>query len=192
MTALSWFDAVAYCNWLNEREEIPPDQRCYEPNEKQEYAAGMKVAADYLQRTGYRLPTEAEWECACRANTTSAYGFGEPEELVTNYAWYLANSESRLWPVGAKMPNSWGVFDMHANAWEWCQGIWEATPNGPFDTAVKDSDVRVLRGGSFNLLASTVRSTLRFDIRPTARHYDYGFRVVRTLPSVADEPSRPD
>lgn len=186
MTFLSWYDAVAYCNWLSEREGIPPEQRCYEPNEKQEYAAGMKIAADYLQRTGYRLPTEAEWECACRANTTSSYGFGEPEELVRNYAWYMANSESRLWPVGAKMPNRWGIFDMHAGAWEWCQSVWQAAQSGPSDATVMDSDVRVLRGGSFNLLASTVRSSLRFEIRPTARHYDYGFRAARTLPPVAD------
>jgi hypothetical protein len=181
MTELSWYDATAYCNWLNEREGVPPDQRCYEPNEQQEYAAGMKIAADYLQRIGYRLPTEAEWEFACRANTTSRFGFGEPTELVGNYAWYMANSESRLWPVGTKMPNRFGMFDMHGNAWEWCQSVWEEAPSSRIDATVNDSDVRVLRGGSFNLLASIVHSALRFPMAPSSPHYDYGFRVARTV-----------
>jgi formylglycine-generating enzyme required for sulfatase activity len=192
MTELSWYDAVAYCNWLSEREGVPPDQRCYEPNERQEYAAGMQIAADYLQRTGYRLPTEAEWEFACRANTTSRFGFGEPTELVGNYAWYMANSESRLWPVGTKMPNGFGMFDMHGNAWEWCQSVWEVTQSSRIDATVNDSDVRVLRGGSFNLLASTVRSALRYNKAPSSRHYDYGFRPARTLPPVADKPRQPN
>jgi serine/threonine protein kinase/formylglycine-generating enzyme required for sulfatase activity len=187
MTVMSWYDAAAYCNWLSERERIPPDQRCYEPNKQQEYAAGMKIAADYQQRTGYRLPTEAEWEFACRANTTSSYGFGEPEELVRNYAWYMANSDSRLWRVGAKMPNNLGMFDMHGNAWEWCQSVWEGAQSGQFDMTINDSDVRVLRGGSFNLPAATVRSALRFKIAPSSRHYDYGFRVARTMRPSADE-----
>ena len=69
---VSWYDAVAYCNWLNEQEDIPKDQWCYEPNDKGEYAEGMKIAADFLSRTGYRLPTDEEWEFVCRAGTTSS------------------------------------------------------------------------------------------------------------------------
>ena len=189
MTILSWYDAAAYCNWLSEREGIPPDEHCYEPNEKQEYAEGMKVAANYLLRTGYRLPTEAEWECACRAGTTSTFGFGEPEELVRNYAWHMTNSESRLWPVGAKMPNAWGLFDMHGNAWEWCQSVWGAATGSPSDSTVMNSGTRVLRGGAFGLTAQTVKSACRFERPPTSDHYDYGLRLVRTLPPAADEPS---
>ena len=93
---LSWYDAVAYCNWLNEQEGIAKQQWCYEPNDEGEYAEGIKIAADFLSRSGYRLPLEEEWEFMCRAGTTSTYGFGEPKELLRRYAWYVDNSSSRL------------------------------------------------------------------------------------------------
>jgi formylglycine-generating enzyme required for sulfatase activity len=83
---VSWFDAVTYCNWLSQQDGIPHDQWCYEPNAQGNYAIGMKIPADFLERTGYRLPTREEWEFVCRGGTTSNYGFGEPLELVTKYA----------------------------------------------------------------------------------------------------------
>src|SRR5262249_52900478 len=117
---VSWFDAAAYCNWLSEQEGIPPDQWCYEPNMEGEYAPGMKLVADYLPRTGYRWPTEAEWEFACRAGAVTRFSFGESEELLPRYAWYQ-NPQNRSGPVGSMKPNDLGLFDMHGNTWQWCQ-----------------------------------------------------------------------
>src|SRR5262249_43638075 len=105
---VSWYDAAAYCNWLSEQDGIPKEQWCYLPNEGGSYAAGMKVAADSLSRTGYRLPTAHEWELACRAGSISRWSLGEVEDLLTKYAWCVSNSWSRLHPVGSLRPNDFG------------------------------------------------------------------------------------
>src|SRR5208282_774010 len=121
MTAVDWYAASAYCNWLSEREGIPEDQWCYLKNTQGAYAEGMKLAPDYLSRGGYRLPTEAEMEYACRAGAVTSRYYGETEELLANYAWYQKNSTERTWPVGLLKPNDLGLFDMHGNVWTWCQ-----------------------------------------------------------------------
>ena len=139
----------------------------------------MKIAADYLERSGYRLPTEEELEFVCRANSTSSYGFGEPVELLTRYAWYVANSEGQMWPVGTKLPNGLGVFDMHGNAWEWCHNLYRASEGQP-DVVVQHDEFRLLRGGSFSHLSSIVRSAFRLNNLPVARASTYGFRPSRT------------
>ena len=90
------------------------------PTKRAQYAQGMKVAADFLSRSGYRLPTAAEWEYACRAGSVTRWSLGEAEDLLTKYAWCVSNSWSRLHPVGTLRPNDLGLFDMHGNAWEWC------------------------------------------------------------------------
>ena len=177
VNAVSWYDAVAYCNWLSDQEEL---QRCYEPNDKGEYSEGMKIAADYLERTGYRLPTEKEWEFVCRAGTTSSFGFGEPVELLTKYVWYASNAESHMWPVGVKMPNSMGLCDMHGNAFEWCHNL-HSPFAGQSDTVVRDSDARVSRGGAYHDSASFVRWDFRYNpVPPTFRNASVGFRLSRT------------
>src|ERR1700732_7075 len=97
---VTWYDAAAYCNWLSEQQGIPKEQWCYVPNKEGKYAAGMKMAANYLKRTAYRLPTEGEWEYACGAGAETAFSFGEADDLLGKYAWWSANSLSKSHPVG--------------------------------------------------------------------------------------------
>jgi serine/threonine protein kinase/formylglycine-generating enzyme required for sulfatase activity len=188
---VTWYDAVAYCNWLSEEEGIHKDQWCYEKNDKGEYAEGMKIPADYLERTGYRLPTEQEWEFVCRANSMSTYGFGEPVELLTSYGWYVKNAESQMWPVGTKLPNGLGMFDMHGNAFEWCHSLIFVQSRSADVAVVKDAEHRVLRGGSFVNNSSFVRSATRGYNRPTDWLITSGFRPSRTLLLVPFTPLPP-
>jgi formylglycine-generating enzyme required for sulfatase activity len=155
VNAVSWYDAAAYCNWLSQKEGIPRDQWCYVPREKGEYGPGMKVAADYLKRTGYRLPTEAEWEYACRAGGETVWSHGEAEDVLGRYAWFAANALGCCHPAGSLRPNDWGFFDLHGNAWEWCQDRWDnnKTRDGEDKKDIKciqDKDRRLLRGGAFD------------------------------------------
>jgi formylglycine-generating enzyme required for sulfatase activity/tRNA A-37 threonylcarbamoyl transferase component Bud32 len=113
-----WYEAAAYCNWLSDQEGIPQEQWCYETNRRGEVT---KLKANYLSLTGYRLPTEAEWEYACRAGAMTSRSYGETAELLDKYGWYFDNADERTWPVGRKKPNDLGLFDMHGNVYAWCQ-----------------------------------------------------------------------
>ena len=106
--AMSWYEAAAYCNWLSEQEGIPQDQWCYEPNPQGKYSKGMRANCRLL---GYRLPSEAEWEYACRAGAVTSRYYGSSEGLLGKYAWYLQNGIHRTWPVGSLKPNEAGLFD---------------------------------------------------------------------------------
>ncbi len=177
----SWYDAAAYCNWLSEQEGIPREQWCYLPNNRGEYADGMKVPADFLRRTGYRLPTEQEWEYACRAGSATAWAMGDAEDLLARYAWYSGNSSGRSHPVGRLRPNDGGLFDLHGNAWEWCQdGLdWNQVLKGV--ETITDRDSRVFRGGAFVNLGEFARCAFRNGNRPSYRPSSIGFRPARTI-----------
>jgi formylglycine-generating enzyme required for sulfatase activity len=187
---VTWYDAAAYCNWLSEQEGIPQGQWCYVPNGKGQYGEGMKMAPGYLRLTGYRLPTEAEWEFACRAGAETGYSFGEPEDLLGKYAWYYGNILIQSQPVGKLRPNDLGLFDMHGNAWEWVQDRFKAYTKTAGGKATKDlEDIfdinsrnsRVLRGGAFGQIALLVRSANRDGGAPASRYISNGFRPARTF-----------
>jgi formylglycine-generating enzyme required for sulfatase activity len=184
---VTWYEAAAYCNWLSKQEGVAEDQWCYETDSK---GGVTKLKEKYLRLTGYRLPTEAEWEYACRAGTVTSRSYGEADELLGKYAWYLLNSAERTWPVGGKKPNDLGLFDMHGNVWNWCQERYRGYPRdgdeGPIDDSKDDLNInsqegRLLRGGSFDYLAVYVRSAYRLRIAPAIRGSSVGFRPARTF-----------
>jgi eukaryotic-like serine/threonine-protein kinase len=182
----SWYEAAAYCNWLSKQENIPEEQWCYLPKKGGKYEDGMEMAVNYLQRTGYRLPTEAEMEYATRARALTSRYFGETEELLPKYARYLNNSKEQTWPVGSKKPNDLGFFDMHGNVWCWCQDRYQIYPSEMGEDKedareINSKDNRVMRGGSFSSLAVMVRSATRFRLAPTNQDIYVGFRVARTI-----------
>jgi formylglycine-generating enzyme required for sulfatase activity len=179
---IGWFAAAQYCNWLSAAEGIPQDQWCYEPNASGAYAADMRIAADALSRTGYRLPTEAEWEYACRAGSLTSRPFGHAEELLRLYAWYLPTSPDRA-AIGAMLrPNDLGMFDMLGRVWEWSHDALRVGSSG--DTyeqqTVDPTTPHILRGGSFLNPAPNIRSSYRNWYAPTYRDIYIGFRIART------------
>jgi formylglycine-generating enzyme required for sulfatase activity len=151
----------------------------------------MKVKPNYLELEGYRLPSEAEWELACRAGAVTSRYFGEAEDLLGRYALYSKHSLGRwMLPVGSLKPNDLGLFEMLGNALEWCQeGVawyepaWlgRASEDKEDKRDITDKLVRVLRGGSFNIRASVVRCANRFGSVPSYRVNDLGFRPARTF-----------
>jgi formylglycine-generating enzyme required for sulfatase activity len=181
---VNWYIAAAYCNWLSEQEGIPKDQWCYLPNKDKEYAKEMTIPANALRRTGYRLPTEAEWEYACRAGTLTSRYHGSSLTLLDRYAWYLKNSgdPSRVQPCGRVLPNDLGLFDMLGNAHELCQDRYRGEPAGK-DTSNDDTiddAIRVLRGGSFLNDPAVLRSAIRHGNGSALRNRFIGFRLART------------
>jgi eukaryotic-like serine/threonine-protein kinase len=191
MNSLTWYNAANYCNWLSEQEGFATDQWCYLPNESGAYAEGMKIPADVLQRTGYRLPTEPEWEYACRSGTVTSYCFGQSTELLGKYAWYQTNSKEHAWTCGSLLPNDLGLFDMLGNELEWVQDRlgYEIQENRRQSNdithqteSIDDKYFRLLRGVSFLYPAAYLRSAGRFSYPPGHRSSDIGFRPCRTYP----------
>jgi hypothetical protein len=160
---VSWEDTVTFCQKLNE-------------------LLGL------TEQYGYRLPTEAEWEYAARAGTTTDYGFEGDASVLGEYAWYRENAGGHLQIVGQKRPNSFGLYDMHGNVWEWCQDHYHPNYKGaPLNGSAWEDDDRaadrVVRGGSRNSIAVNCRSAYRDWYTPGHRRDDLGFRLSRTLPS---------
>jgi formylglycine-generating enzyme required for sulfatase activity len=179
---VSWYEAAAYCNWLSQREGIAEAQWCYEPNKDGQYAEGMKIKAGYLRLQGYRLPTAAEWEYACRAGSTVGYSFGEPAELLDKYGWFSGNSSGKTHPCGKLKPNDLGLFDMHGNVWQWTQDVDNIKPVDKEDDGgelIARASNRVYRGGGWNFDAGNCRAAGRNRSTPVSRYYNLGFRLAR-------------
>jgi formylglycine-generating enzyme required for sulfatase activity len=169
MYYVSWYEAVEYCNKRSLKEGLTPAYR----------GSGDTITCDF-KATGYRLPTEAEWEYAAKG--------GNKDSMVFEYAggnspgsvaWYNGNSGNSTHPVGTKQPNSLGLYDMSGNVWEWCwdwygsySGSSQSDPGG-----ASSGSVRVLRGGGWS--TTVVRSAVRGDNTPSARGSDLGFRLLR-------------
>ena len=159
---VSWEDAVEFCKKLS---DLPEEKK-----------AGRV----------YRLPTESEWEYACRAGTTTGYCFGDDESRLAEYAWFYRNSNSQTHPVGEKKSNPLGLYDMHGNVWEWYSdwygnypSVAVADPVGP-----KEGSDRVNRGGRWSGEAAFCRSAYRHWSSPAFRGIDLGFRVALSFPEI--------
>lgn len=188
-TEISWYDAAAYCNWLSEQAGLPESEWVYVPNDEGEYGPGMSIPRDWWNRKGYRLPTEVEWEFACRAGSVTARPCGDSLELMDDYCWTSRNSGDQLQPVGEKMPNLFGMFDMLGNASEWCHTRHElyvsvsGEPSvlGEMPGRVSPTKSRTVRGGSALEFHGNARSAFRDYYPPDAKLPCLGFRVARTI-----------
>jgi formylglycine-generating enzyme required for sulfatase activity len=144
----------------------------------------MELKSNWQELTGYRLPTEEEWEFACRAGTETEFAFGNARELLRDYSWYDESSVGLDGPfqIGQLRAGRFGTFDMHGNSWEWCQNLDFRTTLGPeTGKMVNDDDsILVLRGGSFGNVATLMRTAYRDINREGFRYYNLCFRVSRT------------
>lgn len=159
---VNWYEAMEYCTKLTE---------------------SARTAGKLPKGYAYRLPTEAEWEYACRAGTTTRFSYGDDKGYLqlADYAWFTRNSESMTHPVGTRRPNPWGLFDMHGNVWEWCLDRWEGSlPGGSVTNLAVPAGgpLCVARGGSWLYEGEACRSANRDDYSPSNRCSDIGFRVV--------------
>lgn len=163
---MSWNDAAAFGRWLSKKEGKP-----------------------------YRLPTEAEWELACRAGSQTRYCFGDDPKDLSQYDWVAENSDGRTHPVGQKKSNAWGLFDMQGSVLEWCSDWWALySAASSDDPAGPDAgSFRVLRGGCWNGTSAQANSARRGGGGPATAGNNVGFRIVRTLPwsRRAGKPDRP-
>lgn len=163
---VSWEDAVEFCKKLS---ELPEEKK-----------AGRV----------YRLPTEAEWEYACRAGSKTAYSFGADSTSIGDYAWFTENSGSKTHPVGEKKANAWGLYDMHGNVWEWCSDWYGEYPKGAVSDPVgpREGSHRVGRGGGWCDEAAICRSAFRYGDDPSFRFFNFGFRVALSPSGIPKSP----
>lgn len=170
---VSWWDAIKFCNALSVKAGF---EKCYNESTGD---------CDFT-KNGFRLPTEAEWEYACRAGSMTTYNLGDAESDLARAGWYSGNSESKTHPVGQKTPNAWGLYDMHGNVWEWCQDWYNyyASGSATNPTGAYNGTARVGRGGGWYASAlSLYRSVDRDSCSPDYKGWGQGFRVVRRASS---------
>jgi formylglycine-generating enzyme required for sulfatase activity len=178
---VTWFDAIEFCNKLSDLEGLTPVYTITGRTPATGYPITGGTVAVNWNANGSRLLTEAEWEYACRAGTTTAYNTGNT--ITDDTGWYTTNSGGRTREVGKKPANAWGLYDMHGNVYEWCWDLYGAYTSGAkFDPigASSGSD-RVFRGGSWINTAQGLRSAYRYSNGPSSRIRDLGFRVLRPL-----------
>jgi len=176
---VKWYQAAAYCNWLSEQEGISKEEWCFVANADGKYADGMRLADDYLKRTGYRLPTHAEWDYACRSGALGEYAFGNQWEFINKYCWYAGNSLERIWPVGTLRPNDFGLFDMHGNVYEWLANV-VRDEKPTLAHVFHENERRMSASGGFDSQWTNTRAAYRTNSVPTSNFANDGFRVVRT------------
>lgn len=174
---VSWRDAVTFCNALSHQEGLPPAYTITQlhPSQPKHWRPHSEPATDdwlvQWNRTadGYRLPTDAEWQVACRAGTEG------PRYAPLDIAgWYEANSGGQLQPVGRKQPNPWGLYDSLGGTWEWCWDLYDQKVYGSY---------RIIRGGGWNDPHWSCRAGVRRKTNPQASLDDLGFRLARNLPT---------
>ena len=186
---VSWYDAIEFCNKLSEGEGLTPYYTIDKTSgsDTNNKNTGTLDAFRWLvtpnaSANGYRLPTEAQWEYACRAGTTTAYNTGS-NTISDDTGWYSVNSGNKTHEVGQKTPNNWGLYDMHGNVHEWCWDWYGAYPSTEETDPIGASSgsIRVLRGGSWYDAGGVFqRSAYRVDNTvPSAKYYNRGIRVVR-------------
>ena len=177
---MSWTFAARYCNLRSLKEGLQP---CYD--------LGKHPPACNFQASGYRLPTEAEWEYACRAGGRGRYAFGDDPRRLAEHAWFEGNARKKTHPVATTRPNAWGLYDLHGNVWEWCHDRYGeryyAESPGKDPRGPATGDERVLRGGGWRSGAEACRCAARFYESPGLAdvcfgYEEYGFRCVRRAP----------
>jgi len=181
---VTWFDAIEFCNKLSVKEGLTPVYTITGRNPSTGYPITDATVSANWSNNGYRLPTEAQWEYACRAGSTTDWTFGNDQNQLINYAWYGANSNYMTHQVGKKTANAWGLYDMHGNVYEWCWDWFGSSyygesgnTNNPMGPA--SGPDRVRRGGSWFNSAGYTRSAYRFIFNIVFRNSELGFRVVR-------------
>ena len=184
VTNVTWWDAIAYCNWLSEKEGLAVAYRLLgEPEEGQLLDSEGKITTDVANVVGYRLPTEAEWEFAARGGILSRgfiySGSDDPDQV----AWHPSNSGGEAQDVGKKVPNELGIFDMSGNVWEWCSD-WHAlySDSERINPYVSSGILKPVRGASFGDEVTCSRVSYRGYVYPDNANDFFGFRVCRRAP----------
>ena len=182
---VTWYDTIEFCNILSEKTGLESVYTItgIERNFLDQIETAT-VTADW-DKNGFRLPTEAEWEYACRAGTTTHWSFGNTSSGIGSYVWYDYNSGNKTHQVGMKTANAWGLYDMHGNVWERCwdwfdyyTGEAKNDPTGPDEPNMDYGIYRVIRGGGWDSGALSTRSAYRYELNPSLRSWATGFRVV--------------
>jgi formylglycine-generating enzyme required for sulfatase activity/tRNA A-37 threonylcarbamoyl transferase component Bud32 len=185
INSVSWIEAAQFCRWLSEQEGIPENQMCYPAMDKIAYP--LELPVNFLERTGYRLPTSAEWEYACRSESMRRRCFGDTTKLLSKYAWFAENSENASHPVGELLPNAFGMFDMHGNVQEWTHDNYFADPPASMDGIVADATgdeirrLKVVRGGNATDSPIQIRSAVRHNVDEAVQNKLIGFRIAKTM-----------